>query len=76
MINTFKIKNRLSELGYSQKDAAVALNIKQPTFSQKINNIRPLYLSEAAKLIDFLKINIDDFSEYFFYDPSCVMQDE
>lgn len=35
MINTRKIKGRLVELGLTQKDVALALNIAQATVSQK-----------------------------------------
>lgn len=42
MVNTQKIKKRMKELKLSQGDLVNALNIKRPTMSQKINNVRPI----------------------------------
>lgn len=66
MVNTIKIKSRMNELGYTQKDVARALNLALPTVSQKLNNIRPMYLKEADILADMLKIDTLKFGEYFF----------
>ena len=38
MINTFKIKGRMAEMGITQKDIASSLHVAPPTVSQKINN--------------------------------------
>lgn len=66
MINTFKVKARLLELRLTQKDVAKALEIAQPTANQKINNIRPMDLSEAEKLAKLLLLGPEDFQLYFF----------
>lgn len=66
MVNTLKLKARIMELGLIQKDVAKALNISASTVSQKINNVRPMYLKEADILADLLKINTTEFGEYFF----------
>lgn len=66
MINSNKIKGRMVELGFTQKDIAAHLGIAQPTANQKINNNRPLDLSEAEKLAEFLKIAPEEFGLYFF----------
>lgn len=66
MVNTLKIKARIVELGMNQKDVAKALNISQSTMSQKINNIRPMYLKEADIIADLLEISTIQFGEYFF----------
>ena len=66
MINTNKIKGRMAELGITQKDLAKALKISPPTVSQKINNIRPMDLSEAEIMTEILKIQSEEFAEYFF----------
>lgn len=66
MINTNKIKGRMAELGITQKDLAKALKISPPTVSQKINNVRPMDLSEAEIMTEILKIQSDEFAEYFF----------
>ena len=66
MVNTNKIKGRMAELGISQLEAAEFLGIKQPTFSQKCNNIRPLKVTEAQALIKLLHITHEEVTEYFF----------
>lgn len=67
MVNTRKIKARLVELGLSQKEAAKALGIAQPTVNQKINNVRPMDLDEAEKLANLLQLKSGEFQTYFFY---------
>lgn len=66
MINTFKIKGRMAEMGITQKDVASNLHVAPPTVSQKINNIRPMDLDEAEEMAKMLKIADDDFAVYFF----------
>lgn len=66
MVNTSKMKARMKEFRLTQKDLAEALNIATPTMSQKLNNIRPMYLKEADILADILKIDTNQFGEYFF----------
>jgi transcriptional regulator with XRE-family HTH domain len=66
MVNTLKLKARMVEFGLTQKDIAEHLNIASSTASLKINNIRPMYLKEADLLADLLKINTEQFGEYFF----------
>lgn len=66
MLDTRKIKGRMVELGLSQKDIAKELGIAQATASQKINGVRPLYLSEARKLSELLHIESGEFGKIFF----------
>ena len=66
MIDSDKIKGRMRELRITQAVVAKHLGIEQPTANQKINNIRPLFLEEAEKLSDLLKIEPKDFGKYFF----------
>lgn len=66
MVNTKKLKARIAEQGMTQKEVAKALNLAPATISQKINNVRPMYLKEADKLADLLKIKCFEFGEYFF----------
>ena len=42
MINSNKIKGRIVEMGFTQKDVAKRLKLSAPTVSQKINNLRPM----------------------------------
>lgn len=66
MINTNKVKGRIVELGMTYKDVAGALNIALPTVSQKINNVRPMTLTEAEILCGLLNIEPTEFTQYFF----------
>lgn len=68
MINTSKVKGRMVELGLTQKDIACknVWNCALPTVSQKINRIRPVSLEEADLLAVALKLNENEYYEYFF----------
>lgn len=66
MVNTLKLKARMVELGLNQKDIARELRLAPSTVSQKINNVRPMYLEEANLLADLLKLNTMQLGEYFF----------
>lgn len=66
MINTLKVKARMVEYGKTQKDIGEALGIAPATVSQKINNVRPMDLTEAEKLCEILQIDACQFGEYFF----------
>lgn len=66
MLNVNKIRGRLAELNLTQRDVAQALGIAVPTASQKLNRVRPMDLDEAEKLAALLKIEDDQFGEYFF----------
>lgn len=69
MVNTNKLKGRIVEMGFTQADGAKCLEIAQPTFSQKINNVRPMDLDEAEKLAAWLSIPDSEYSVYFFWHP-------
>lgn len=66
MINTNKIKGRMREKEITQAEAAKFLDIAQPTFNQKVNNLRPMDIDEAEKLCILLDIDVGVFGEYFF----------
>ena len=66
MLNVQKVKGRMAELGLTQADVAAALKIKPPTVCQKLNRIRPMDLEEAEKLAVLLRIEAEEFGEYFF----------
>ena len=67
LINSGKIKGRMVEMGITQKEMADYLRLAAPTVSQKINNVRPMDLTEAEKIAEMLKIPDNEFGEYFFY---------
>jgi transcriptional regulator with XRE-family HTH domain len=63
-----KIKGRLLEMEITQREAAEKLGIQQATLSQKLNNIRPMSLSEANALGRLLNLTNDEYYEIFFAD--------
>lgn len=69
MVNTKKIKARLVELGLTQDDLARKMGLATCTINQKLNNIRPLKLSEANMIAKILDIDDTDFKSYFFAEP-------
>ena len=68
MVNTDLLKTRMREVGVSQTKVAETLSIARPTASQKLRNVRPMYLDEAEKLCRLLNISPGDFGTYFFLD--------
>ncbi len=66
MINVNKLKGRLVEKGYSQKDVAVCWNIAQSSANLKLNGKRAMSLDEAYSLAKMLDIGTSEFPEYFF----------
>ena len=50
----------------SVPQAAEALGIKQPTFSQKCNGVRDFKTHEVQKLVALLNIDDKDVVQYFF----------
>ena len=66
MLNIAKVRGRMAELKLSQKDVAEALGISVSTASQKLNRVRPIDLDEAEKLATLLKLEDNQFGEYFF----------
>lgn len=65
MVDTGRIKQRMSELGLTQNDIAECLGIARPTANQKINNVRKLEIDEAKKLSELLDIKDSEIWEYF-----------
>ena len=66
MLNSRKLKARMVELGLTQKDVAEALSVNRSTASLKLNGRRPLYIEDAEKLCDLLRIPASEISAYFF----------
>ena len=66
MLNSKLIKQRMAQMGLTQKNLAEMLNLASPTVNQKIYNSRPLTLQEAEKIAKILKIEDNLFGEYFF----------
>jgi hypothetical protein len=68
MINARKIKGKMVELGLTQKDIAAkeVWKCALPTVSQKINGVRPMFVSEAEKLGKLLNLTEQEYYDYFF----------
>ncbi|SFR78512.1 DUF739 family protein [Anaeromicropila populeti] len=66
MVNTRKIRARIVELGLTYEMISGEMKIAKPTISQKINNVRPMRLDEAQKLVQILQIDKKEYAEYFF----------
>lgn len=66
MVNTNMLVSRMKEIGVTQADIADKLKLARPTVSQKLRNVRPMYLDEAECLSELLKIEPCDFGSYFF----------
>ena len=76
MVNTIKLKKRAKELGINQQDLADELGLKQSSVSLKLNNVRPMTLSECEALAKLLRIPGDDLDEYFFMGYVIAMEEE
>lgn len=72
MLNTSKIRERMVQLGISDKEVAAALNLSISVTVKKLNNICILNLMEAEELAGLLQISGEAFSDYFF--ARCVAQ--
>lgn len=66
VINVNKLKGRLVEKGYNQKDVASRWGIAQPSANLKLNGKRPMSLDEACALAKMLEIGALEFPDYFF----------
>lgn len=66
MINSKKVKGRMTELGITQEVLAKKLGLSQATICQKINNKRAMSLEEADAISEILYIKNEEFPLYFF----------
>lgn len=68
MVNTDKIRGRMAEMRFTQKDIASkdVWNCALPTVSQKLNGIRPISLNEANSLAELLNLDEKEYFEFFF----------
>lgn len=58
------IKNRLKNLGKTQKELADYLDMPPPHLSAIFKGIRLIQAAEVAPIAKFLKLNIGDFASY------------
>lgn len=66
MVNTQKLRERMKERGITQARLGERLNLAKPTVSQKLNNVRPMFLDEAELICEELEIPACEFGKYFF----------
>ena len=65
MVDTELLKSRMKRLELTQAELAKELGIAQPTFNQKLNNVRLFDIEEAAKLARLLGIAKSEIGVYF-----------
>lgn len=58
------IKNRLKELGKTQKELAGVMNIETPHLSAVFKGIRQIKATEIVPMANFLKFDIEKFTKY------------
>lgn len=68
MIQTNKIKGRMTELEITQKAAAAELGIDESTFNRKLNSRHGsvFSLQEVVQLADLLELSMEQKTDYFF----------
>lgn len=72
MINSNKLKTRMSEMRITQEELAEYVGVTVPVILQKINNVRPFPLREADKVANKLRIKDEEFGKYFFSDRKII----
>lgn len=65
MVNTELVKRRMKRLELTQAELAKELDMAQPTFNQKLNNVRLFDIEEVAKLARLLAIAKSEIGVYF-----------
>ena len=66
MYDYTKLKERISNNGYTQEQVAKALNISKGAFSQKINGAVAFSQDDVISISNLLKIPKTKIFEYFF----------
>lgn len=64
-VNTELLKRRMKRLELTQAELAKELDMAQPTFNQKLNNVRLFDVEEVAKLARLLGIAKSEIGVYF-----------
>lgn len=65
MVNSQKLKGRITEKGYTNQTLAPEIPCSPYTLGQKINNEKSFWLTEVEKLCLLLDISEEEFSEFF-----------
>ncbi|MCT4544852.1 MAG: helix-turn-helix domain-containing protein [Vallitalea sp.] len=65
-MNTYKLKSARASVGFTQVEMAKKLSITQKTYNRKELGIVDFNLREVTKVIDILKLTVDDVYGIFF----------
>lgn len=68
MIDTLKLKGRITEKGYNYQTLAPLIGCTAYTLGQKIANFKPATLEEVIKLAEILEITSAEFCVFFLKD--------
>ncbi|GKX27821.1 hypothetical protein SH1V18_03010 [Vallitalea longa] len=73
-MNTYRLKSARASMGYTQVEMAKKLSITQKTYNRKELGIVDFNLREVTKIIDILKLDVDNVYGIFFNDKltSCI----
>lgn len=74
MINSTLLKNRMAELGVSQREVAKKLGISRTNLCQKINNTRKMSIRQMLTLSEILGLSPGEYKTYFDADPESQAQ--
>lgn len=66
MYDYSKLKEKISDSGYTQEQVAKALNISKGAFSQKINGLTAFSQDDVINISNLLKIPKTKIFDYFF----------
>lgn len=65
-IDYSKLRGRTRELGFTQREVAAAAKMTESTYSMKLSNRFPFKQQEIADIVQFLGIQPQEISLYFF----------
>lgn len=73
-MNTYKLKSARASMGYTQVEMAKMLSITQKTYNRKELGIVDFNLREVTKIINILKLNVDNVYAIFLNDniTNCI----
>lgn len=66
MYDYTKLKEKISDSGFTQEQVAKALNISKGAFSQKINGLTAFSQDDVINISNLLKIPKTKIFDYFF----------
>ncbi|GMQ57633.1 hypothetical protein AN1V17_20280 [Vallitalea sediminicola] len=73
-MNTYRLKSARASMGYTQVEMARKLSITQKTYNRKELGIVDFNLREVTKIIEILKLDVDNVYGIFFNDKltNCI----